>query len=286
VAGIGGYTPGSTGTNLKVQDWLATIEVPAYEKMVFIPTLDDVGRPYSQKNLRFWDTLATTTLGTTTVPNNGALTFSSGTPTTLALTPSAIYIAVAYGPNQQDQVEVDMGGGVRSNIEAAMAEGCDAIVTAAISNLTAGIGDAAATLTAGDLHKLVTQLRIASPAVMVGDSTIHACLHPGAIESLLDQQTLMNAEIRGDAENPQVRGIFAKASGLLFRFTTKVPTANGNGGEGAVYSPDAFAVGWNSRPRVEQSKDGLASIYIGYANLGGRVKWDSRARYCRTVVSV
>jgi hypothetical protein len=93
----------------------------------------------------------------------------------------------------------------------------------------------------------------------------------------------MNAEIRGDSENPQVRGIFTKASGILWNFTSKVPTGNGNGGEGAVYTKDAFAVGWNSKPRVEQSKDGLATLYIGYANLGARVKWDARAVSVRTV---
>lgn len=286
MAAIGGYTPGGTGTNLKVQDWLAGAEVPVYEKMVAIPTLDDVGRPYSQKNLRFWDTLSTSTLGTSVLPSNVNLTWSSGTPSTLPLTTSFIYIAVAYGPNVQDEVEFDMGGGIRSNIEAAMAEGCDVIATTAFSSVSSGIGNAATELTAGDLHTLVTQLRVASPAVMVGDQTIHACLHPGSMRGLLDQSTLMNAEVRGDAENPQVRGIFAKASGILFRFTSKVPTANGYGGEGALYVPSAFAIGWNSKPKVTKGTDGLATTYIGSANLGCIVKWSSRARYVRTVTSV
>jgi Cft2 family RNA processing exonuclease len=75
------------------------------------------------------------------------------------------------------------------------------------------------------------------------------------------------------------------AGGILFRFTTKMPTANGNGGEGVILVPEALAVGWNQKPKVEVERTGFANFVKVSANLGGRVKWDSRARYYRTVVT-
>lgn len=287
------YVRGSstgTGRNIVYQSWANTIEVPAYEKMTMIPTLDEGGRPYGTANIRYWDTLTATTVlstaGTGTAHDLTHLTMNTGTPSVLTYTTTKVYCVVGYNDDEQDAVEVGLDGGIRQNIEQCMADGCDGIITALASNLTNGYGDNATQGSVEDCKLLAWQMRIGSAAVLIGDRTIHACLHPGAGNGLTKSSDWTNAEIRGDSENPVVRGVFLKANGILFRFTTKMPTANGNGGEGAIYVPEAFAVGWNQKPTMEKQRSGLATFHIGSANLGGRVKWDSRARYYRTVTSV
>ena len=288
------YDRGSStgiGRNLVYSSWAKTVEVPAYEKMIMIPTLDEAGRPYGTQNIRYWDTLTATTkastAGTSTALDITGMTINAGTPTVLTYTTTAVYVAVGINRDLSDAVEVDLDPGARQNVEQCLADGCEAVITALVSNLTAGVGDAATVGSAADVRKLVWQLRIASPAVVVGEREIVACLHPGAGDGLTSANEFMNAEVRGDAENPWVRGIFVKAFGTLFKFTTKMPTANGNGGEGAIYVPETFAVGWNQRPTMlAPQTSGLATFHIGYANLGGRVKWDSRGRFYRTIVSI
>lgn len=288
------YVRGSstgTGRNLVYQSWANTIEVPAYEKMIMIPTLDEMGRPYGTQNIRYWDTLTAQTVastaGTGTALDIAGMTMNSGTPTSLTYTTSAVYVGVGVNKDVQSAVEVDLDPGIRENVEGCMADACDGVITALVNNLTDGIGDGATPGSAADVRKLVWQLRIESPAVMVGEREIIACLHPGAGDGLTSAPEFMNAEVRGDAENPWVRGIFVKAFGTRFKFTTKMPTANGVGGEGAIYVPEAFAVGWNNRPTMlPPQQNGITTYHIGYANLGGRVKWDSRGRFYRTVTTI
>jgi hypothetical protein len=281
-----GYDPTTRGVNLKFTDWVAGIRVPVYEKMTGIPKMEDVGRPYGSKKIRYWDTLSTTTLAATTNGDKGDLTWNSGTPGVTTITPSGLYIAVSYPENEQDYVETGMDPGIRENIELALAEGCDQLGMVQFSSLTNGIGDASYAPTASDVRKLTTQLSIATPAARVGDVALYAVVHPGASEGLQNTADFTSAEIRGDAENPQVRGTFTKANGVLWSFTTKVPTGNGNGGEGAIFAPGCFVVGWNQKPMIRSEIDGLAHCHIGYANLGAMLMYASRGRWFRTVVTV
>jgi hypothetical protein len=287
------YVRGSstgTGRNLAFSTWAKRIEVPAWEKMKFISSLDEGQRPYGTANIRYWDTPTAQTILSTAGTGAGhvlsALTVNTGTPSVLTFNTTKVYCVIGLNDDLQDVVEVDLEPGMRDNAEQCVADACEGVITALVSNLTAGFGESTNTGSVEDCKLLAWQMRIQSPAVMLGERTIHACLHPGAGNGLTKSSDWMNAEIRGDAENPSVSGVFLKASGILFRFTTKMPTANGNGGEGAIYVPEAFAVGWNQRPKVEVQRSGLANFVIVSANLGGRVKWDSRARYYRTVVTV
>jgi hypothetical protein len=286
------YVRGSstgTGRNLAFQTWAKGIEVPAYEAMKLIPILDEGQRPYGTANIRYWDELAATSILSTAGTGAGhvlsALTVNAGTPTNLTFTTTKVYCIVGANDDTQEAVEVDLEAGMRKNATDCIAAACDGIITALASNLTLGFGNDTTPGSVADCKLLAWQMRIQSPAVMIGERTIHACLHPGAGNGLTASSDWMNAEIRGDAENPSVRGVFLKASGILFRFTTKMPTTNGNGGEGIVLVPEALAVGWNQKPKVEVERTGFANFVKVSANLGGRVKWDSRARYYRTMVT-
>lgn len=283
---INGYDPSVSGTNLKYTTWANTIYLPAYEHMTFISKVEDLGRPYASMAVRLWDELTVNTLAAT---SDGAavadLTWGTGTPSKQTMTPSAIYVAISYPEHEQDYVEQALDPGIRKNIEGALGGGCDYIAAAAISSLTSGIGDAAYHLTANDLRAQLQALRIAAPDIMVGDSVINAVLHPACIADLAGISEYTYAEYRGDAENPQVRGMFVKSQGTLFSFTTMVPTANSNGGEGAIFGKNCFGVGWNQKPKMIRDMDGLAHLHIGYANLGSVMIDANRGRYIRSVVS-
>jgi hypothetical protein len=282
-----GYDPTTRGVNLKFTDYQAGIQVPVYEAMTGIPMMEDVGRPYGSKIIRIYDTLATATLAATSNGDKGDLTWNSGIPSKVTLTPSGLYIAVSYPENEQNYVEAKMDPGITQNINAAMGEGCDALAMVSFSSLTNGWGDAGSAPTAPDVRKVVAQLSIATPAARLSDGvSLYAVVHPGAQEGLQNTADFTNAEVRGDAENPQVKGFFTKANGVLWNFTTKVPTANGNGGEGAIFAKSCFALGWNQKPMILRERDGLATCIIGYANLAATVVYASRGRYFRTVVTV
>lgn len=283
---ITGYDPTTYGPNLKYSTWAGTIYLPAYEHMTFISKCEPLGRPYAGMTVRLWDEL---TPGTLAANSAGAavadLTWESGTPSKQSLTPSAVYVAVSYPEHEQDYVEQALDTGIRQNIEAALGGYCDYIAAAAISSLSAGVGDAAYHITANDLRSQLQALRIAAPDIMVGDVAINAVLHPACIADLAGINEYTFAEYRGDAENPQVRGMFVKSQGTLFSFTSNVPTGNSNGGEGAIFGKDCFGIGWNQKPKMIRDMDGLAHLHIGYANLGSVMINADRGRYIRTVTS-
>lgn len=282
-----GYDPTTRGVNLKFTDFAAGLQVPVYEKMVGIPMMEDVGRPYGAKKIRYLDTLTARALAETSNGDKGDLTWNSGIPQVVTVTPSGLYIAVSWPENEQNYVEARLDPAVAANIEAAMAEGCDALAMVAFSSITLGWGDADSVPTAPDVRKVVAQLGVATPAARLSDGVaLYAVVHPGAQEGLQNTADFTNAEIRGDAENPQVKGFFTKANGVLWNFTTKVPTTNGNGGEGAIFAKSCFVIGWNQKPMVLRERDGLATCLIGYANLGATVMYPSRGQYFRTVTSV
>jgi hypothetical protein len=282
---IGAYTPGGTGAYLNFTTWLKTFFVPSYEKMVLIPRITDGGRLYGGAYFRTFDRLTSATLSTSSVGNNDDLTWQSGSPSRGSVTPASYYIAVAYNDAQKDEVESDIGAPIRQNVEDCAAEACDAVACAALHSLTNTFGAGTYHPELAGIRAAIGRLRINSKgAVDVRDGALQGVFTPAVEPDLLSIPEMTQAQYRGDGENPLVKGFFSKGSGINWNYTTAITNSNGYGN--AVFDPSALLIMWNTHPRAEKQRDGVANLLISYANFGVAVARNERGYLIKSVGTI
>lgn len=274
-------TPGvTTGWNL--QKWQRTVEEATYQKMVFIPIIDEGDRPFGQLNIRKHARVSSTALGQSA--DGTGLTYSNIIGTPVTVTPAGNYVAVAYSENERAQLDINLDAEARGNIEAALAESTDQGVLANVQALTQfmsqGLVDAAM------LRQAVGRLMgntngLATPGER---PQVFATFSHKQYPALGTIPEFNAAQVRGDSENPYVRGIWMKGGGLVLNLTTVVAN-DGNGDHNVVYLPSGFVVAWNTRSMMKDQDVELTNRLIIFNNLGSAVKHDLRAIGLRTTAS-
>lgn len=98
-------------------------------------------------------------------------------------------------------------------------------------------------------------------------SKVHVKYHPSQIKFIESITEIMNADARGDSENPNVSGFVVKAWGMTFRDSGNIYSA-----AGVVYNMihlESFAVaGWNQVPYVKPPQDYELQVrFVGYGEM-------------------
>jgi hypothetical protein len=93
-----------------------------------------------------------------------------------------------------------------------------------------------------------------------------------------------SALVRGDSENPYVKGVWTKGGGIMLLMSTVVQE-DANGWHNCLYIPSAFVVAWNVRSRIKRQDFELTNKVIVFNNLGTAVKHNLRAVDMRTTTS-
>lgn len=272
-------TPGST-TGFNRQTWKSTIEGATFQKEVFNNTIDVYpGKIMNRANIRKQARSSGTTLAQTDVGTSLTASDITGTPVTLD--PTGRYIKVEWSWNLKAQVDIDLNSTAAGNIERGLAETHDAAGLALSASLTQSMSQAGVDISMW--RQAVGRLMgNTNGEYEPGDFTV--VFSQTQYPNVMAIEEFTHADVRGDSENPLVKGIFSKGGGVNARFSTVV-TQDGNGWHQPIYVNKAFIIGWNQRTTTfEEQTEALFRI-LAFSNFGVAIQHDARAIDLRTTAS-
>lgn len=262
----GSITPGgSSGTNAIKQRWDAVFHNAATEEMQIGQDFNEpsgVTEVGSQLNIRVMpkrtaNTYAGTGTGVSLTYDDTAIASVNGTPT---------FKMVAVRPT--DVFYSRLGKEDSPKYEAAERKQCLLAIDEAVDQLCGAQGSGFSTLKGpGNLDKatlLDAQGTLATNAqshVVLGQTPMHLKIHPTQIKYLHNIAEIMNAELRGDSENPNVKGVIVKAWGMTINETGNVQYTGGYY-YNMLFAKTAQVLAWNMKPKVKPSQDFEATKLI------------------------
>lgn len=274
---------GTTGFNR--QSWQDSVEGATYQRIQFADTIDQYsGRLLNLGNIRKYARATASTLAQGDDGNSLTNSNVSGTPVTVS--PTMRYVQVAWSAAERAQVDFDLAAGVAGQIEQALAEAVD---TVALSNVASGTN----TMSAAGFD--VTLWRQAIGRIMgntngmfapgdTGNSMIRAVISNTQYPNVMAIPEFTQAQLRGDNEDPLVKGIFTNGGGINVRFSTVV-AQDGNGWHNPIYVQSAFVIAWNQRTKSNEEQVELLIRINVSNNFGVNVKHDGRFIDVRTTAS-
>lgn len=273
-------TPGGT-TGWNPEEWQAKFEPATYQRMKFIPTIDEGDRPYNLLHVRKHARVSGSTLGQSTAGGASDLTFLTIIGTPITVTPVHSVVPVAYGPHMAAQTDGNLDQEAAGNIEQALAELTEATALANVATLTQAISQS--DVDGPMLRRAYGQLMgntngLATPG---GDEQVYGVFSHVQYPNLGNIPEFNQAELRGDSENPYVKGIWTRGGGIMLLMSTVV-YADGTSWHNCLYHPSAFIIAWNLRSNIVRDQDALRKFVIAQNNVGSTIKHDLRALALRT----
>jgi hypothetical protein len=271
-------TPGGT-TGANLEKWARTFEAATYQRMKYIPVIDEGDRPYGLLRIRKFARVAAATLGQS--DSGTGLTYLTILGTPVTVTPVGSTVPVAWSENEDAQVDIDFNSESRGNVEQALAESTEQTALTNISALTEALSqpDVDGPLLRRAYGQLMGNTNgLATPG---GDTQVYGLFSHTQYPNLGVIPEFNNAEIRGDSENPFVKGIWTKGGGIMLLMSTVVQQ-DGNGWHNCLFVPSAFVIAWNRRSTIITDRAELQQRVIAYNNVGSGVKNNLRGLDMRT----
>lgn len=275
-------TPGGT-TGWNLQSWKNGFEMTTYQRYVVIPILEDYGkRLYGTGNVRKHARVSGTVLGQS--DDGSTLTASTIIGTPITITAAGNYVMAAWSENEDAQIDANLDAEGAANIEQALAELTETSVQANAQSLTQILSQAAvdAPMFRQAFGRMVGNTNgVTMPG---GDKTVYAVFSHTQYPNIMNIPEFTEAQVRGDSENPQVKGIWGKGNGVQLMLSTVV-AQDANGWHNFMFTSDAFVVGWNARSRIKRQDYNLQNKVIAFNNMGSAVQHDLRAIAMRTTAN-
>lgn len=270
-------TPGGT-TAWNEQVWERKFEAATYQNMKLIPVIEEHERLWGILNVRKAARITGGTLSTTS--DGTGLTYLNPLGTSVTLTAAANAVPVAWSDPEEHQVNLNFELLARE-IEASLAELTESGVAANIASFTQALSSAS--ITAPVLRQAVARLggNTNGMALPGGKEQVFGFFSHTQLPALTEIPEFNAADMRGDSENPYVKGIWMKAGGVMGLISTVVYN-DGTAWHNAVLHPTALGISWNKRSYVKKDQTELTNRRIGYNNLGSNVVHDLRAVPIRT----
>lgn len=272
-------TPGgTTGGNL--EQFKNGFEEALYQRLVFIPTVEEGARPYGLGHHRKYQRVAGATLGQSS--DGTGLTYVSILGTPITTTPVGSVVPIAWSWNESAQTDVDFSG-QGEQILAALSELTESSALANIQSLTEGLS--VADIDGPSFRRAQANLYgNTNGKAEPGKATMYGIFSHTQLPNLQAIEEYNNAQIRGDSENPYVKGVMTRGQGVLVN-TSTVVAVDGNGWHNAMYLGEAFTMDWNVRSKVQESEVEAQGRLIAYNNVASAVLNNPRAFYIRTTNS-
>ena len=275
-------TPGTTnGFNLTT--FRKKAATATYQEMKFIPMIEDYGMKLGTTGtVRKAQRLTSTVLGQSA--EGASLSASTLIDSASTLTAAGNYVEVAWSQNEQAQLDIALATLSSGEVERALGEGSDVIALTNVASLTQTMS--AAGIDGPQWRQLLGRLGqntngMAGP----GAEQIYAVFSFTQLPNLAAIPEYNNAEIRGDSENPFVKGIWMRGGGIVLTLSSVV-YQDANGWHNPVFIREAFQIGWNSdKAEVEQQKFELQNKVIGFNNFGSGIIHNLRAIDFRSTAS-
>jgi hypothetical protein len=251
--------PGTEGSALLKTEYDADIRTKAYEMPKLIADFDKPAGISKVGNLLTVRIIPTGTLRTLLSTGEGTgLTYETATTLSVTASPVGRYMAVEIPDHlvskMVDGEEAQTKKKYRDILLSGVKEGMDAY---AGSTLAPGISTAKgpANFDKAGLLDAKQSLRInAKEHYDLKTSQVHVKYHPSQIKHIESISEIMNADARGDSENPNVSGYVVKAWGMTFSDAGTIYSA-----AGVVYNmlhlKSAFVAGYNQVPYLKNPQD-------------------------------
>lgn len=251
--------PTVEAVNLIIQRWSPELILLANEEMVIGKYFRDgtKGAQVINGQLNF-RTIAALVASSTNYATGATLTYNSNTEAVVNATPTFIYAGVQLPLSTLTRMknDVDLQKAYKAQAVAALQTSIDVGAAGQASNAGTTTGGATASvskdLLTSSIGALVTS---AKNKVQWGKTPLHIVIHPSQVKYTLQIQELMNANLRGDAANPNVSGVVLNGWGCTFAESGNIAVSAGNVASNMLYTDDTFAIAYNQEPEMLPIQD-------------------------------
>lgn len=266
-------------TGLNRTNYMAKFFRTTYERQIVVPIFEDAERLYGGSILRKEARITGTTLSQSSDGTGVTYLNPVGSPVTVS--PVGYIAPIGWSENEDAQTDFNMDKIAGDASASCLAELLEAAAMANFQTGTQIITSPQAD--APTLRAATARLNINTNGEgrVGGPKTIYGVFHVSNQVTLQGIPEVNSAEMRGDSENPYVKGIWVKGFGLVLNTSTLVPQ-DANGYHNAVFLGECIAWRWNVRSRAKRSDYEYRNGYFGYANAGSAVVYDSRMVIVRT----
>lgn len=265
-----GITPASIGANLIRSRWGTDIKRKAYEEPVFakdvstLPT--DGGKVGDRMYVRILPIITAITPTGSSEMGPESLTWHTGTVTRVQADPTGRYTAVelpiTLTAKLDDAEDEATRRGYRDQMSGSINEAMDANGLSLAGSLGTTLGPSNLDKTV--LTSALATLRQNAKEHVKNGSMLRFKYHPSQHDNLLTIAEIANAELRGDSENPNVKGFVIKAWGMTFEETGSIYETGGNK-YNVLFADSAFGKAFNYEPNVLAPQEaGLTTRFVAY----------------------
>jgi hypothetical protein len=273
-----------TQTGWNEQMWVLKFERATYQKQKFIPTIDDYGRPYATGNIRkkarvTGQALASTADGT-------GLVYSNMVDTPVTVSATGNYVAVGWSWNEEQVLRNNLDQETAGDLESSLAELSEQSALTSVQSLTniMSQADVDASMVRRAVARLATNTNGYALPGDSGTPTIYGIFTTKQMPNLVAIPEVNSAEMRGDSENPYIKGVWVKGFGFMLMLSTVIAN-DANGDHNCVYIGEAFVIQWNKQNQVIRDGAELQKRIICANHFGTGVKHNTRALGVRTTAS-
>jgi len=278
----------SDAANLLTKEWRAGILLAANEESVFMPNMMDA----SAGAVKLRNGLYVRKLGTMTAQSlsgsglHSSLTYNTEAGSVVLLSPSTPYSAVEL--NVDTLMEIDsqpmLKAAYKEQLMASIGENMDSTTAQSlIPALTTSVEGGAVALSKALMLTCLKDLIVqAKDRFKPGKTRGHFIIHPNQSDALLDIPEITAANIRGDSQNPNVKGWVWDAWNCSVEESGNIHTAAGVA-YNVLFLEDAFAKAWGTKPYfLDPQFEGLLVRLICVGQYGVGTIFDEYAVMMKT----
>ncbi len=264
-----GILPGTEGVLALKSRWDAEFRLKAVEEATIVNDFDPVegGGVGDYLYIRIIPTATAQVLSTTT--EGSALTYNESTILRVYGEPRAIHSSVAIPEHMVSRLGSPDAAKMEAGLRKTLLESLDVDMDSRAGSMATSIGTILGPSNFDKSFLLNAQGTLATNAkshVKIGSTPMHLKYHPTQIKYLNSVAEIANAESRGDAENPNVKGVILKAWGMTFAETGNITTSAGKYWN-MLFAKSAFARAWNKEPYTKVPQDlELNKVIIAYTD--------------------
>jgi hypothetical protein len=268
----GGIRPGTEGASALKQAWDAVFHLKGFEEAAIVNDFDrpqGVDATGSTLNIRILPAVTARTAGDTAQLGVTDLTYETATILNVTDTPTFTYAIVGIPKNLSDR----LGGPDTAQLEAGYRKQMLGAIMAAVDADGGSLGSGISTVKGpGNFDKsqiLDCQTSLATNSknhIVVGQTEVHLRYHPSQIKYIGNIAEFANANQRGDAANPNVKGVILKAWGMTFAETGNILFSGGFYWN-MMFAKTFAVLAYNQAPQIDGTEEyGFSTLIKGHAD--------------------
>ena len=221
------------------------------------------------------------------VTPSGSLIPSGHTEIDITAVPQTSYIYVRTNINAIARMVNDPTDIFRRSVEMSLAEGVDYVCAGKAIDLTNVVGSNADNITEPLLQDAIVKAAVSMKMEFnPGQDELLFGMHPNQIDDILGIANWVQAQVRGDGENPVVRGMVLRANGVQFVETGNINSTGGNTYNNPIFVPNVtFGIGFNQEATVKMEDYLMEKRIVGWVDFAVLTLWDNYGVNYKTTIA-